>query len=142
MPLDIGRPTDEAASSAEGDHLVIKKRAELHLQVAPLALLLLPDHNYKVWCHGGHGISYSSSCAQLQWHGPWHDTTYAIWSILRGHGRSWMFLVLETRKRFPKGCHLFGGDGKQAGTTTITDLQVSAPRVPPLTHVPNSSCTR
>ena len=34
-----------------------------------------------------------------------------------------MFLVLATRNTFPKGCHLFGGDGKQAGATTITDLQ-------------------
>ena len=33
-------------------------------------------------------------------------------------------------KTFPKGCHLFGGDGRQAGTYTITDLQVLARRVP------------
>ena len=31
-----------------------------------------------------------------------------------------------------RGCHLFGGDGRQAETTTITDLQSCAPRNPPL----------
>ena len=34
-----------------------------------------------------------------------------------------VFFVLATRKPSSKGCHLFGGDGRQAGTTTITDLQ-------------------
>ena len=53
-----------------------------------------------------------------------------------------MFLVLVTNKRFPKGCHLFGGDGRQAGTTTITDLQVLARRVPPLAYGTISSCRR
>ena len=70
VPLDIGRPTDEAASSAEGDHLVIKKRAELHLQVAPLALLLLYDEGYTAWCPGVHRISCSLSTghgARLLW---------------------------------------------------------------------------
>ena len=37
-------------------------------------------------------------------------------------------------KTFAKGCHLFGGDEKQAGTYTITDLQVLARRVPPLAY--------
>ena len=44
--------------------------------------------------------------------------------------------MLATSKTFPKGCHLFGGDGRQAGTTTITDLQVLTRRVPLLTLVP------
>ena len=37
-------------------------------------------------------------------------------------------------KTFPKGCHLFGGDGRQAGTTTITDLQVCTRPAPPPTY--------
>ena len=45
-------------------------------------------------------------------------------------------------KSFPKGSHLFGGDERQAGTTTITDLQVYTRREPPPTHPTNSSCPR
>ena len=36
----------------------------------------------------------------------------------------------DQKNGFPKGCHLFGGDGRQAGTTTITEgfAGISAPR--------------
>ena len=40
------------------------QRTKRGLQLAPLALLLLHDQDYKVWCHGGHGTS-CSSCANI-----------------------------------------------------------------------------
>ena len=49
----------------------------------------------------------------MAWHG---DMAHSA-----GHGQSWMFLVLVIRRPFPKGCHLSGGDGRQAGATNITD---------------------
>ena len=53
-------------------------------------------------------------------------------------------LVLENLivKTFPFGCHLFRGDGKQAGIYTITDFQVLARRVPPLAYRTISSHPR
>ena len=77
--------------------------------------------------HAAHGMAWRYGC---------------IWPILRGHVRSWILLVLATEKSFPKGCHLFGGDGRQGGTATIADLQVLARRVPPLAYPTNSSHPR
>ena len=45
-------------------------------------------------------------------------------------------------KTFPKGSHLFGGGGKQAGTNTITNLQFKQARNAPPAYVTNSSGRR
>ena len=45
-------------------------------------------------------------------------------------------------KPFAKGCHLLGGDGKQAGTYLITDFKVCARPEAPLAYVTNSSRSR
>ena len=87
------------------------------LRNPPTVLLLLYDQDYKAWCHGGHG----TSC------GPCVDTVLTAHAsprrLRRGTVDILLRIVLVTRKPFPKGCHLFGRDGRQAGTTTITDLQ-------------------
>ena len=100
------------------------------LQRVPLALLLLHDQNYMVWCHGGHETS-CSSCENivLTAHA---SPRLATTASTRGCGR-----LTSHSAGGQKGCHLFGGDERQAGTTTMTDLQVLARCVPPLAYPPN-----
>ena len=118
------------------------QRTKCGLQLVPLALLLLYDQYYKAWCHDDHGTSCRSCVASCTQPKAWSMSIWPIWPILRGHVRSWMFLVLATRKSFPKGCHLFGGDGRQAGTTaTLAVWLLVRYNVPP-TYVRNSSGRR
>ena len=61
-----------------------------------------------------------------------------------GHpGGSGQFMGVQRKislvKSFPKGSHPFGGDERQAGTTTITDLQVCTRPEYPNDHPTNSS---
>ena len=90
------------------------------LQLAPRALLLLYDQDYKAWCHGGHGTSCSSCVDTVL-------TAHASLRRLRPDEGLWcvdgyLCIVLATRKPFPKGCHL--GFGEMGGRLGLLSLPI------------------
>ena len=119
--------------------MVWSQRTKRGLQLAPLALLLLHDQGYKGWCHDGHGTSYNRNIMRSDpCLAPMADGDAAAPMAAKANFLQEILPV----KTFPKGCHLFGGDGRQAETTTIAELQFSSPHKPPLTYGTNSSLRR
>ena len=97
------------------------------LQASFTGLMLLHDQDDKAWCHGGHGRS-CSPYVNIVLVTPHASPQLATAASTRGCGGLTLHSAGD-QKNLSQGCHLFGGDGRQAGTyTTYRFTDISAPR--------------